>query len=72
MIPFAGTIQSAELQQEGTKSAAAAEIEKLRGQIESLEKAREEKKPDWLAQYELQQRLLADPAPSTPPVDPPQ
>ena len=30
----------------------------MKQQIEALEKAREEKKPAWLSEYELQQRLL--------------
>ncbi|KAI0707337.1 hypothetical protein C8Q76DRAFT_628908 [Earliella scabrosa] len=36
------------------------DFEKLVKQIEALEKMREEKKPAWFAQYELEQRLVAE------------
>ena len=34
----------------------------IKQQIEALEEARKEKKPAWLSEYELQQRLL-EPSP---------
>ncbi|KAI0719292.1 hypothetical protein C8T65DRAFT_636208 [Cerioporus squamosus] len=40
------------------------DVEKLLHQIDSVKKEREETKPEWLAQYEIQQRLLAE-APSS-------
>ncbi len=39
-------------------------IQSIQDQIQSLKRTREESKPEWLAQYEIQQRLLAE-APST-------
>ena len=40
------------------------QIQSIRDKIDALKKDREKKKPEWLAQYEIQQRLLAE-APST-------
>ncbi|RDX57285.1 hypothetical protein OH76DRAFT_1467772 [Lentinus brumalis] len=39
-------------------------IQSIQDQIQTLKRTREESKPEWLAQYEIQQRLLAK-APST-------
>ncbi len=37
-----------------------AEAESLQNHAAAVEKRREEKKPEWLAEYEIQQRLSAD------------
>lgn len=49
-----------------SESALDNEAEKVAKQIKELEKMREGKKPAWLSQYELQQRLLADYSATTP------
>ena len=36
------------------------QIQSIRDKIDALKKDREKKKPEWLAQYEIQQRLLAE------------
>lgn len=39
-----------------------AEGDNLQNYAAAAEKRRQEKKPEWLAQYEIQQRLSADPS----------
>ena len=55
-------LQSVQTGQDGDPAANASneDFEKLVKQIEALEKMREEKKPAWFAQYELEQRLVAE------------